>query len=178
MFLARIPTSPGLGAITIEGIEAEIIRRGIYVQEQAPVNILPALPEEIPGDIPFDPSDFVPLPEPVGPFVTFPEPDVLPWPEEPVVVLPGDGGPMPVLTPWIPQFPYLTEPDLTAVYTEPYTEESIFPLTPLELPEGEAPSKSKTSLIVGAVVLAIVALSGGKKRKRKNDKKSNNKGGG
>lgn len=111
--------------------------------------VAPLIPFTLPGVEPF-------------PDVMTP-PDILRYPETPVVVLPGEPGVSPVIVPWLPRLPYLTEPEIFKTYTPPYAEEDLLPLTPTEVPEAKAPSKAP--LIAAAAILVWASLTSGKKRK-------------
>lgn len=139
--LFQIPVESGLGAITSRDIEREIERRGIYIEEVR------------------YPEREIPVPLPPEPYY----PEVLPRPKTPVVVIPEIPRVEPV-EPWLPQYPSLTEP-VEEVYTPPYTEELLMPLTPVKIPEAAKPA-SKVGLVLIIVVLGLAALT--------NDKKGNN----
>ena len=124
LFQMPVETSR-LGRITTGDIEAEIRRRGIYV-EGAPYTVQ--------------------------------VPEVLPRPETRVVIIPGDGDLVTITEPWLPRYPVLPEPELTELYSPPYAEEDILPLTRVYIPE-EAKASSRIALILGIVVLALAAMT-------------------
>lgn len=135
-----------LGIITSGDIEREIRRRGIYIEEVR-------YPE---------PVTRLPLPPPPPPPIYVEIPEVLPRPESPVVVIPEIPRVEPV-EPWLPQYPSLTEPEeIEEVYTPPYTEELLMPLTPVRIPEAAKPA-SKVGLVLIIVVLGLAALTNNKK---------------
>lgn len=135
----------GLGKITSSEIEREIQRRGIYIEEVR-------YPEPV-----------IPLPLPTVPIYRE-IPEVLPRPETQVVVIPvviPDDG-LPAREPWLPIYPSLPEKELDEVYTPPYTEELLLPLTPVIIPEAAKPA-SRVGLVLIIVVLGLAALTNKKK---------------
>lgn len=138
-------SSHAFGRITTDAIEREIRIRGIYVIESVPITHEPP----------------VVLGEPPTAIIT-PAilPEILPRPEDKVVVLPGDREKERELIPWLPRYPIVPEPELEELYTPPYTEELIMPLTPTVGPEAKPESKVALILIIG--IVALVALTNGK----------------
>lgn len=144
-------SSYALGRITTDDIESEIRKRGIYVVE-------PMLTRPAPVPLDEPPSMYI-LPEP-----DYTLPAILPRPVTPVVILPDGLVIMPGLQPWLPEYPTPPEPELIDLYTPPYEEERIMPLTPTVVPE--AKPESKVALVLIIAVVALVAFSNNGKGKQ------------
>lgn len=167
-------TFAGLGAITKLQIEREFAMRGVFVEDAAYTE---------PYSEPYSEAYTEPVttwqPEPEIPAYTQPytepqyepEPivdidwnrlwDILPSPDQPVVIVPGGE----IATdPWVPNYPYIPGPELREEFTAPFTEELTLPLTDIGTPEAEK-AQSKLPLIVGAALVVWAAATRKKKPK-------------